>query len=56
MLGLLPLFGDEKISAEFPEFSTVTVCGLSLLVEPGDVEAKFKLGGSARSSFSTLLL
>jgi hypothetical protein len=34
MLGLFPLEGTEKLNAVLPLFSTVTVCGLSLLVEP----------------------
>jgi hypothetical protein len=56
MLGLFPLLGIGKLSAVLPTFSTVTVCGLSLLVEPGAVNAKLRLGGSARSSFNALLL
>jgi hypothetical protein len=50
-LGLLPPLGTGKLRTAFPIFSTVTVFGLSLLVEPGTVGAKLKLGGSAKSSF-----
>ena len=46
MLGLLPLDGTGKVSAAFPVFSTVTVCGLSLLVEPTTVLANIRLGAS----------
>ncbi len=56
MLGSFPLLGTGKLSAALPAFSTVTVCGLSLLVEPGAVTAKLRLGGSAKSSFNTRLL
>ncbi len=56
MLGLIPLLGIGKFSAALPTFSIVTVCGLSLLVAPGTVNAKFRLGGSARSSFNIRLL
>ncbi len=56
MLGLFPLPGIGKFSTALPMFSTVTVCGLSLLVEPGAVNAKFRLGGSAKSSFNARLL
>jgi hypothetical protein len=52
MLGLLPAAGTEILSAALPMFPTVTVCGLSLLVEPTTVLAKPKLGGSAKSYFS----
>jgi len=55
-LGSFPLLGTGKFSAALPAFSTVTVCGLSLLVEPGAVTAKLRLGGSAKSSFNTRLL
>jgi hypothetical protein len=50
--GLLPLLGTGRFRVAFPTFSTVIVCGLSLLVEPGVVLAKFKIGGSAKSSFN----
>ena len=33
ILGLLPLAGIGKISGEFPLFSKVTFCGLSVLVD-----------------------
>jgi hypothetical protein len=56
MLGLFPLEGTEKLNAVLPLFSTVTVCGLSLLVEPGAVGAKLRLGESAKSSFAIRLL
>jgi hypothetical protein len=56
MLGLFPPLRIGKLSAALPAFSTVTVCGLSLLVEPGAVNAKLRLGGSAKSSFKTRLL
>ncbi len=55
MLGLFPLPGIGKFSAALPTFSIVTVCGLSLLVEPGAVNAKLRLGGSTRSSFNIRL-
>jgi hypothetical protein len=56
MLGFSPLPGTGKFSAALPAFSTVTVCGLSLLVEPITVGAKLRIGGSAKSSFNTRLL
>ncbi len=56
ILGLFPLPGIGKLSTALPTFSTVTVCGLSLLVAPGTVNAKVRLGGSERSSFNTRLL
>jgi len=46
MLGLLPLDGTGKVNAALPTFSTVTVCGLSLLVEPTTVVANVRLGAS----------
>jgi len=51
--GLLPDTGIGKLNAALPTFATVTVCGLSVLVEPTTVLAKLKLGGSAKSSFTT---
>jgi len=54
MLGLFPVAGTGKISAALPVFSTVTVSGLSLLVDPISVAAKARLGGSVKSSFSTM--
>ncbi len=56
MLGLFPPLGIGKFSAVLPTFSTATVCGLSLLVEPGAVAAKLRLGGSAKSSLNTTFL
>ncbi len=53
MFGFVPLLGIVKFSAALPTFSTVTVCGLSLLVARGAVSAKLRLGGSAKSSFNT---
>jgi hypothetical protein len=53
MLGLLPVDGIGKVNVALPMFSTVTVWGLSVLVEPTTVLAKLRLGGSAKSSFST---
>jgi hypothetical protein len=54
MLGLFPLDGTGKLNAALPMFSTVTVFGLSLLVEPADVLAKLKLGGLAKFTLYTL--
>ena len=54
MLGLLPLDGMGKVSAAFPRFHTVTVCGL--LVEPTAVEAKLNAGGLDAFNLSTVLL
>jgi hypothetical protein len=53
MLGSFPVEGIGKLSAALPTFSTVTVCGLSALVEPTAVVAKLRLGASAKSSFNT---
>ena len=39
--------GVGNVRAALPTFSTVTVCGLSVLVEPTSVVAKLRLGGSA---------
>jgi hypothetical protein len=47
MLGLLPVAGTGKDRSALPAFSSVTVCGLSVLVEPTGVLAKVRLGGSA---------
>ncbi len=55
MLGFSPLPGTGKFSTALPTSSTVTVCGLSLLVEPITVGAKLRFGGSAKSSFNTRL-
>jgi len=46
----------EKFNPASPELITFTTFGLSLLVEPTLVAAKFTVGGSAKSSFSSLLL
>ena len=53
MTGLLPILGIGKLSVALPTFSRVTVCGLSLLVDLGDVNAKLRVGGSAKSSINT---
>jgi len=42
ILGLFPLDGIGSVSAVFPLFHRVTVCGLSLLVDPTFVDAKLK--------------
>lgn len=55
MLGLVPEAGVGKVSAEVPTFWTVTVCGLSTLVEPTAVVAKISLGGIEKFSFNTEL-
>jgi hypothetical protein len=49
-LAFVPVLGTGKVIAALPAFSTVTVCGLSELVEPTGVVEKVKLGGSAMSS------
>src|SRR6266566_3768774 len=56
MLGFKPVAGTGNVSAAFPIFVSVTVCGLSLLVEPTAVGAKLRLGGSAKSNSSTAML
>src|SRR5258705_13766440 len=56
ILGLLPVEGIGKAIAALPMFSTVTVCGLSVLNEPTGVPAKVRLGGSAKSTFNINLL
>ena len=53
-LGLFPVDGIGKVNGALPEFSTVTNCGL--LVDPTAVEGNVRLGGSAKSSFTTRLL
>src|SRR5580658_2466384 len=53
MLGFWPLAGTGKLSATLPRFSSVTVCGLSVLMEPMAVDAKCNVGASLRSSLST---
>ena len=47
MLGLLPVDGIGKVNVALPLFSIVTVCGLSVLVEPTSVLAKVRLVVSA---------
>jgi hypothetical protein len=54
MLGLFPLDGIENVSAALPLFARVTVCGLSLLVEPTAVVAKLKLLMPAATLRTTL--
>jgi uncharacterized RDD family membrane protein YckC len=57
MLGSFPLDGIGNVSAAFPMFHAVTVCGLSLLVEPTAVDAKFiRYHDSETSTFHTLPL
>ena len=56
ILGLFPLEGIGNVSAALPAFSTVIVRGLSGLAEPITVLEKVRLGGSAKSSFTTRLL
>ena len=48
-LGLVPVAGSEMIKGELPSLLTVTVCGLSLLVEPTTVLAKVSVGVSVKS-------
>jgi len=55
ILGLLLLDGTGKLNGALPMFSIVTVCWLSVLVEPKAVLAKLRLGASAKSSFKTLI-
>jgi hypothetical protein len=55
MLGLFPLDGIGKVSAALPRFHTVTVCGLSLLVEPTSVNTKLRAGGFDTFNSNTLL-
>jgi len=45
-LGLVPEAGIDIVSGILPMFVTVTVCGLSLLVEPTAVDVKAKLGAT----------
>src|SRR6266567_449401 len=56
MLGFKPVPGTGNVSVALPIFVSVTVCGLSLLVEPTAVDAKVRLGASAKSNFTTALL
>ena len=55
MLGSKPVAGTGNVSAALPIFVSITVCGLSLLVEPTAVDAKLSLGGSEKSIFTTAL-
>jgi len=54
--GSVPVPGIGNVSAVVPRFSSVTVFGLSLLVEPTVVEAKFRVGAVPRFSLTTTLL
>jgi hypothetical protein len=54
MLGFKPVAGTGNVSGALPIFVSVTVRGL--LVEPTAVDAKLRLGGSAKSNFFTVLL
>ena len=56
IVGFRSEVGTGKVSVALPLLVTVTVCGLSELVEPTAVVAKLSAGGSAKSSFSTKLL
>ena len=56
MVGFKPVAGTGNVSAVLPIFVTVTVCGLSLLIERTAVEAKVRAGASAKSSFTTAAL
>jgi hypothetical protein len=49
MLGSVPVVGIGKVNDALPLLATVTVFGLSLLVESTSVEAKLSDGGSLRS-------
>ena len=55
MLGFKPVAGTGKLKVALPLLVKVTVCGLSMLVEPNAVEAKLRLGASAKSSFTIAL-
>ena len=46
----------ENVNAVVPTFATVTDCGLSVLLDPTLVAAKFRLGGFAKSTLNTSLL
>ena len=52
MLGLLPVDGISSERVAFPSFAKVTVKGLSGLVVPTAVSAKFSVGGSAKSTLT----
>ena len=56
MLGLFPVEGIGMLSVELPMFASVTICGLSLLMEPADVVAKVREGGSVKSNFAIVVL
>jgi hypothetical protein len=47
MLGLFPLLRIGKVSVALPLLIIVSVCGLSLLIEPTAVDAKVRLGALA---------
>src|ERR1035441_10014869 len=55
MLGLLPVERIGMLSVELPMFASVTICGLSLLMEPADVVAKAREGASIRSNFAIVV-
>ena len=55
-LGLFPDAGTGRASGALPAFPIVTVCGLSALVVPTCVLAKFRMGGLEKSTFATELL
>ena len=54
--GLFPLDGIGRVSAALPRLNTVTVFGLSLLVEPTAVDAKLNEGGLDAFIFNTWLV
>ena len=45
-LGFVPELGIDIVSGVLPMFVTVTVCGLSVLVDPTAVDANVKLGAT----------
>jgi hypothetical protein len=55
ILGFWPEDGTGNVKTALPTFSTVTVCGLSVLIEPTAALAKVKMGGSAKSVMYTEL-
>jgi hypothetical protein len=55
MLGLFPVAGIGKVKSALPIFAIVTLCGLSVLVEPTVVEANPRLGGAEKVAFTTEL-
>ena len=54
ILGLFPLDGMENANGVVPLFESVTVWGLSLLVEPTVVALKVRFGASAKSIFAMM--